>query len=167
MKEFTVQEIYKAAILGPLYNGSETKQKDVMDKTEDNYLNPYHKDCQFVIRSDPKRTSGRKKEEWGIYQAYKEKFVERIGKEMGVYKITEKGKAFIEDFSERLEHKCIELDEKANRNTKAFTGIKEGNLNLFSPKGITMLRNIYKTNQTAIKARQAEEVREKIKSQPL
>jgi len=203
MEHFTNKEMYHTAVLGPLYNGGEIKKEDIMRKSEDNYLNPSHKDCRLTIPSDPDKTSGRKKEEWAIQQAYEDEYIIRT--ERGMYKITDKGKAFVEDFSERLEHECIRLDEEAEKSTQAFAGgmtaeeflgltdssgleaplgfsddnlsdmfddpdypfelIRESDESLLSPSGIAILREIYKTNQVDIKARQAEEVMEKIKNQ--
>jgi len=120
MEFFTNEETFRIAILFPLYNGGTMKKEDLMNKTEKDCFNQNHKDFRHSIPSDPNKTSGRKKLEWAIQQAYKEGYISRTGH--GMYQITEKGKAYVEDFSEKLEHNCFDLDEELRRSTQAFTG---------------------------------------------
>lgn len=144
----TKETAYRAATLLPLYNGAIMKKEDIMDTAEKKYLNTQHPDFTNTISSG-NVTSGRKSEEWAIQKSYEEGLIDRI--KTGYYKITEKGKEWLEHLAGQIEV-ADQYSTLDNSNTP----------NLLTDQFFNEMLKIYQKNANKIADRQAAEVRKQI-----
>lgn len=136
----TKESQYRVATLLPLYMGSIYKKEDIMDIAERDYLDTSSSDFGREILDG--KSSGRKLEEWVIQNSFRAEYICRI--KTGYYKITTKGKTYIEDFSAKSA--MGDMD-------------KISDCTLLTEKVVNELKAIYQVNESAILAREAARIR--------